>query len=87
MTAEKGTLNILKRSNVYRDWDKIDGNRVSLEYYTGVEVGNPSGETCNIKYIKYEQLRGNNTDYTIALQQELTYDSDDNLLTITPVEV
>lgn len=30
-------------------WTSVIGNRTELEYYSGVETGNPSGSTDNLK--------------------------------------
>jgi hypothetical protein len=61
-------------------WDKALGNRTRLSYYAGPEPGNPSGETSNIQYIHYES-KDKFGKYLLNKRVELTYDSNDNLLT------
>lgn len=58
-------------------WSGIAGNSKELVYYVGVEAGNPSGSTDNVKTITFK------TGATIILVQTLTYNSSDNVLTIT----
>lgn len=48
-------------------WTSIIGNSVEYEYYTGVEVGNPSGLTSNIKREIYIDGDGN-TQFVINYQ-------------------
>lgn len=73
----------LEQAAQFENWSNIPGNRTRMEYYTGVEAGNPSGSTDNIKFLYFEQLDWTSGTYKLSLKQELTYDSADNVLTIT----
>lgn len=57
-------------------WDAIPGNSIEMTYYTGVEAGNPSGTTTNVKTIVYKE------GVTTIVTKTLTYNSVDDVLTI-----
>lgn len=57
----------------------ISGTSKVLTYYTGIEAGNPSGSTDNVKYIDLY------TGIILTLRQTITYNSSNNVLTITNV--
>lgn len=86
--ARSKTINTLTRSLLqsgqYENWNNLPGKRIRLEYYTGVETGNPSGTTSNIKFIFFETLNKQGS-WSKGLQKELTYDTADNLLTTAGV--
>lgn len=58
-------------------WNEVIGNSKELVYYTGIEAGNPSGNTNNVKTIIYKSLA------VVVFNQDITYNSADNVLTIT----
>ena len=60
-------------------WSESAGLNTEIEYYTGVEAGNPSGETSNIKFIKYL-----NRDGSVHFRKELSYNIDDLSVLIEP---
>jgi hypothetical protein len=70
------SIDMLKNAANLQTWTTVKGNSYELEYYTGIETGNPSGDK-NIKRIKYKQ--GEQT----VLYKELTYDADNDVLTVS----
>jgi hypothetical protein len=60
-------------------WSESSGHNTSIEYYTGVEAGNPSGTTTNIKFIKYL-----NKDGTVHFRKELSYNTVDDIILTAP---
>lgn len=61
----------------FNNWERTPGNNKTLVYYTGIELGNPSGNTDNIKHIEYYQ------GVNLVLRQTITYNSNNNVLTIS----
>jgi hypothetical protein len=61
----------------YEVWDAIPGNSKEFTYYSGEVAGNPSGNTDNIQTIVYK------TGVSTILTRTFTYNSSDNILTIT----
>lgn len=57
-------------------WDKIAGNSKEFTYYSGVTPENPSGNK-NVESILFK------TGVTTILTQSFTYDSEDDVITIT----
>lgn len=53
----------------------IVGREQQIEYYSGIEVNNPSGNK-NIKYIKYLD------NSVILFTYELIYDLDDDIISV-----
>lgn len=66
-------------------WDNRTGYGTRLEYYSGSESGNPSGNTSNVKFIYYQKLDDtpNGNIWKDKYRKYLEYDSSDN---ITKVE-
>ena len=60
-------------------WSESPGQNTEVEYYTGVETGNPSGTTSNIKYIKYLDKKGD-----VVFRKELSYDASDLIILVEP---
>ena len=58
-------------------WEAIAGNNKTLAYYVGLAAGNPSGSTSNIQTIQFK------TGASVIVTQNFTYDSNNNILTIT----
>lgn len=58
-------------------WDFITGNSKVLAFYAGVEAGNPSGATTNLKTIIYK------TGITTILTRTFAWTAGDALLSIT----
>jgi len=75
--ATEATLDLVEDYTKFAVWDKIAGNNILLTYYNGVEAGNPSGNTNNIKTIAYR------TGLTVILTQTITYTVADNISSIT----
>jgi hypothetical protein len=70
----------------YQTYVMQPGNRIELTYYTGVEAGNPSGVTTNVKYVDYKSRTITpSSPYNLAQRLELTYDAANNLLTTTNI--
>jgi len=59
-------------------WTTVIGNSIEYEYYTGVEIGNPSGSTDNIQKEIYKDGNGD-TQFVV----NYTYNSDDNVISET----
>jgi len=76
---------LLDIGSQYNNWNNIVNQRTRLEYYTGAEAGNPSGSTSNAKFIYFETLNWDGTLKGLSLKQQLTYDGNDNVLTVTAV--
>lgn len=75
-TNSTSTDEILKRAN----WTKLLNNSIENVFYVGIEAGNPSGSTDNIKEVIYK------TSNVQVFKEVITYDASDNILTITYVE-
>jgi len=58
-------------------WDTIPGNSKVITYYSGAESGHPSSSTSEVKTIDFK------TGPNIMFTQTLTYDADNNVLTIS----
>jgi hypothetical protein len=41
-----------QKAILYQNWTVVAGNFQEFEYYAGIEAGNPSGTTDNMKSIK-----------------------------------
>lgn len=64
---------LLERAN----WNTIEGNITTITKYAGVEAGNPSGNTANIKTIVCSNAGG------VVFTRTLTYDTLDDVANIT----
>ncbi|MBR6279396.1 MAG: hypothetical protein IKR41_11680 [Bacteroidales bacterium] len=64
-------------SNLRSNWSYMDGRSQKLTHYKGVEDGNPSGNTDNIKYIRFYDSLGN-----CILTRELRYDAENKIIQI-----
>ena len=79
-------FHLLNKTTGYQGWAVSEkGNRTRIEYYAGVEVGNPSGTTSNMKFVYYEKVNFENDKVALTFRQEFTYDSSDNLLTVNHI--
>ena len=68
------TLELIAQRQMSK-WTNSVGNSLVIEYYTGVEAGNPSGTTTNIKFLRYNDKK----DKTI-LRKELQYNGADLII-------
>jgi hypothetical protein len=72
-------INNIKNYLEFQNWDNITGNSLEFVYYTGVEPGNPSGSTNNVKHIIYK--KGTVTELT----KTLAYNSNDKVISIVAI--
>ena len=79
LNQESTQANVLSQlqGTLLSQWQFIAGNSLSIQYFTGISASNPSGNTNNISSITF--LQG----ATVVLTQSLTYDINDNVLTVT----
>lgn len=63
-------------SLTYTNWDSTAGNSLEFIYYAGIEPGNPSGSTDNVKQIIYK--KGVSTELT----KEFSYNSANKVVSI-----
>ena len=70
--------NYVSKGLTIQTWVSNPNHSVNIVYYTGVESGNPSGSTSNIKTVTYVDDGGND-----IIIQTLTYSAADLLLTVT----
>lgn len=63
--------------SIRSNWTSVPGNYSNFEYYTGVEIGNPSGSTNNLKRIKY--FDGNNV---LQFVENFEYNAADQIVHI-----
>lgn len=59
------------------NWTSEIGNSTAYTYYAGIEAGNPSGTTTNIKTIAYK------TGITTIFTQTIAYNAADLVISIT----
>jgi hypothetical protein len=64
-------------SNLRSNWSYVDGRAQRFTYYEGVETGNPSGNTKNVKFIRLYNSLGE-----CVVTRELKYDSQDRIIEI-----
>ena len=62
------------------NWTAQTGNFSVFEYYAGIEAGNPSGSTDNVKSISNYNSLG-----VLQAKQTLEYNLQDNVTKITAV--
>lgn len=74
---------IISLGQIYSIFVNIPGQRVRTEYYAGVEAGNPSGSTSNIKYLHYETLDKSDDKWKRSMLKELTWDASNKILITT----
>ena len=58
ITADPGqtaSLTSIENSTELSAWDITSGNSIEFTYYTGIEAGNPSGTTTNVKTKVYKR--------------------------------
>ena len=70
---------------VLTGWGGVQNHGIELVYYgSEVSVNNPSGTTDNIKYVYYTKkaLSPSGDKWKYAYKKELTYDANDNVLTV-----
>jgi hypothetical protein len=72
-------LNSLSELFLASNWSSVIGNTITYSYYTGIEIGNPSGNTNNVETAEYSDGTG------LIYTQTFTYDSSDNVLTIVTI--
>jgi hypothetical protein len=70
--AQTDLFNLMSRSN----WTSSLGNSVEYTYYAGVEAGNPSGTTTNVKTVVYK------TGVTTIFTQTIAYNAADLAISI-----
>lgn len=58
------------------NWTSIIGNSLEVAYYAGVEAGNPSGSTSNIKTVAYK------TGATTVYTQTIAYNLANNIVSV-----
>jgi len=66
------------KSNLFRLKNESSDLVKTLVYYTGVIAGNPSGSVSNVKTVTYSSVL-----LGISAMETLTYDTNDNVLTVT----
>lgn len=70
--AQTDLFNLMSRSN----WTSSLGNSVEYTYYAGIEAGNPTGTTTNVKTVVYK------TGVTTIFTQTITYNAADLAISI-----
>lgn len=58
------------------NWTTVIGNSIEYTYYAGVEAGNPTGATTNVKTIAYK------TGITTIFTQTIAYNAADSVISI-----
>lgn len=58
------------------DWDKVAGNSKEFIYYSGIEAGNPSGSTSNVKQILFK------TGSLVLISQTVSYNEFNQVIKI-----
>ena len=75
--TSSANLSAIKDYLEVQNWDNIAGNSLEFIYYAGIEAGNPSGSTSNVKNIIYK--KGVSTEIT----KTLVYNASDKVISIT----
>jgi len=70
------TTSMLDELSTLANFDMIPGNNIDITYYTGVNAGNPSGNTNNIYTIVYS------TGATVVATKTLSYNAADNVISV-----
>lgn len=70
-------IDSLLTSTELANWTLTAGNSIEYTYYAGVEGGNPSGTTTNVKTIVYKQ------GVTTIVTQTIAYNAADLVISIT----
>lgn len=70
------TTSILEDLGELANFDMIPGNNINITYYTGIDTGNPSGNTNNIYTIVYT------TGATVIATKTLSYNAADNVISV-----
>lgn len=70
-------VNVIDQYGALESFSEIAGNSIEYTYYAGVEAGNPSGTTTNVKTIVYK------TGVTTIITKTIAYDANDLVISIT----
>lgn len=76
-TSVISILQSIETSIVNSNWAYLSGNSIEYTYYAGVEAGNPSGTTTNVKTAAFK------TGVSTIFTQTFAYDANDLVISIT----
>ncbi len=69
-------ISSLLTSTELANWNLKAGNSTEYTYYTGIDTGNPSGSTSNVKLIVYKE------GISTILTQTISYNASDLVISI-----
>lgn len=72
-------ISSLLTSTELANWNLKAGNSTEYTYYTGIDGGNPSGSTSNVRLITYKQ------GATTIITQTISYNASDLVISIVTI--